>query len=247
MSAPAFRQTTTRAQVLDALDDPTLRESFGGWHGVLMHARHLATELAGLDVALAAVDALYLPRRPDHDGRDLDPDLVPIAWSGGRTRPGMHLAVSQAQQRLRDRWTEVAHRYGRLAQAAVDLIASGTELPRWGLPNEPRQDDTDPDAAPPRCALPDPLWDDPQWAEVRWALARVHAAEQALDEYNDTVFVEDPDTGGERFYVPDHLVDAVADLEAAADDRPAGVAEYADAVVHLLATRPDLRSTDGPR
>jgi hypothetical protein len=247
MSAPAAESGVTRRQTLDALDDMAWKDIPQPWHAVLTRARSLAYELTGLGAALDAIDALYIPADPNHpraESRRLDSERVPSAWRDGRPRPGMHVAVADAAMVLNERWLETLYRYGRLAQAAVDLIAAGGVPSGWineRLPGEPKPALLDSEQVdPPLCVLPEPLWNDPEWVGVRAATGRAGAAMRAAQEYHDLTTRDDPDTGEEREYLPEHFIDDANALADEADDLPFGVAEYADAVVHLLATRPDL-------
>ncbi len=240
MTDQATRAVATRGQVLDAIYSFVARPG-EPWTSVLLRARLLALDLTGLHIAMVAIDQFHAP-----DG-ELLPDRVPIAaMPDGRPRPGIAAAVSEAGSLLGSRWHQVLYRYGWLAQTLVDAIASGDahvnpfEVAR-GEPTAP-----DGTIEPPPCRLPDALWDDPAWAGVRTALGRLHAAQAAAAEYNELVFVEDPDTGETVEYLPEHMIGVAAELEAAADDWPHGVAEYADAVVHLLATRPELLQSERP-
>jgi hypothetical protein len=167
MSAPAAESGVTRRQTLDALDDMAWKDIPQPWHAVLTRARSLAYELTGLGAALDAIDALYIrtdPSQPRAESR-LDSERVPSAWRDGRPRPGMHVAVADAAMVLNERWLETLYRYGRLAQAAVDLIAAGGVPSGWineRLPGEPKPALLDSEQVdPPLCVLPEPLWNDP--------------------------------------------------------------------------------------
>ncbi|MFI5955831.1 hypothetical protein [Cryptosporangium sp. NPDC051539] len=231
-----------RLRVVDAIDALFEREMgtgpdsllvHDGWRGLLLRLQDDVSQLAGLELALAAMEAQRVLLVGDWgdtcagNGRR----IARLAYEGN---PGSATSAISA------RWTEVSYRYQRRAQCALRAAAGEIRLYNDVLRSLAGEDDNPrtmygAPQEPPPPVIPAGL--DPALIPATITATRsLDYAAELLDDYRDAFEVENEDDHGyvtTECIVPEHLIDEANQMREQMDEAggPAALVVWADAVV----------------